>query len=50
MVRIDARRHLESLIGQTVWTATRRQPNGIVRVTSTEVVVATDKSPAYSTL
>jgi hypothetical protein len=46
MVRIDARRHLESLVGQTLWTATRRQPNRILGVTPTQVVVATDKSPA----
>jgi hypothetical protein len=45
MVRIDARTHLASLTGQTIWTATRRQPNRIVRLTASEVVVATDKSP-----
>ena len=45
MVRIDARTHLASLRGQTIRTATRRQPNRILRVTSEEVVVATDKSP-----
>jgi hypothetical protein len=45
MVRIDARSHLTSLIGQTVWTATRRQPNRILRVSGDMVLVATDKSP-----
>lgn len=45
MVRIDARTHLASLSGQMIWTATRRQPNRILRVTSGEVLVATDKSP-----
>jgi hypothetical protein len=45
MMRIDARAHLSSLAGQTIWTATRRQPNRIVRVTEEDVIVATDKSP-----
>jgi hypothetical protein len=45
MVRTDARTHLESLVGQTLRTATRRQPNRIMRVSASEVFVATDKSP-----
>lgn len=50
MVRIDARTHLQSLAGQTLWTATRRQPNRILRVTASEVFVATDKSPRGQSL
>jgi hypothetical protein len=45
MVRIDARSHLAAMTGQTIYTATRRQPNRILRVTADEVLVATDKSP-----
>ena len=45
MDKISAREHLSALAGQTIWTATQRQPNRILRVTPTEVVVATDKSP-----
>lgn len=45
MARLDAPAHLSSLAGQTIWTATRRQPNRILRVTSEAVFVATDKSP-----
>jgi hypothetical protein len=45
MVRIDARSHLRSLAGQTINTATRSQPNRILRVTDREVIVATEKSP-----
>jgi hypothetical protein len=46
MARLDARNHLGSLVGKTVWTATRRQPNRILGLTSNSVIVATDKSPA----
>ena len=46
MDRLDARAHLASIAGQTIWTATRRQPNRILRVTSDSVFVATDKSPS----
>ena len=46
MARIDARAHLAALAGETVWTATRRQPNRIVRLTAEAVIVATEKSPA----
>ncbi len=45
MVRIDARTHLQSLIGKTIWTATHRQPNRILRVSASDVIVATEKSP-----
>ena len=45
MVRVDARSHLRLLVGRTIWTATRRQPNRILRVTDTEVLVATSRSP-----
>jgi hypothetical protein len=45
MDRIDARVHLSALGGQTIWTATRRLPNRILRMTPDVVVVATDKSP-----
>lgn len=45
MPRMDARTHLASLTGQTIWTATRRQPNRILRVTPESAFVATDKSP-----
>jgi hypothetical protein len=46
VARIDAGTHLASLVGQTICTATRRQPNRIVRVAAGEVIVATEKSPA----
>jgi hypothetical protein len=45
VARVDARSHLTSLIGQTIWTATRRLPNRILSVTGAEVIVATEKSP-----
>ena len=45
MPRLDARAHLASLAGQTILTATRRQPNRILRVTSESAFVASDKSP-----
>jgi hypothetical protein len=45
MPRVDARAHLAARAGQTIWTATRRLPNRIVRVTADAVIVATDKSP-----
>ena len=45
MARPDARSHLDALAGETIWTAARRQPNRILRVTDHEVIVATEKSP-----
>jgi len=43
--RIDARQHLESLVGKTIYTLSRQRPNRILRVTEDAVVVATQKSP-----
>jgi hypothetical protein len=41
----SARQLLESLVGETVFTVTRRQPNRILRLEHDQVVVATQKSP-----
>jgi hypothetical protein len=45
MNRIDARAHLASLVGETIWTASHRRPNRILRVNADAVHVATEKSP-----
>jgi hypothetical protein len=42
---IDARTHLESLVGTEIHTLTNRQPNRILGVVGDEVIVATGKSP-----
>lgn len=42
---IDARTHLESLVGTEIYTLTNRQPNRILGVVGDEVIVATEKSP-----
>ena len=46
MNRIDARAHLVSLVGETIWTASGRHPNRILRVGADLVNVATEKSPS----
>ena len=45
MSAVNARTHLGSLAGQTLHTATRRQPNRILNFTAEDVIVATDRSP-----
>ena len=45
MSAVSARTHLGSLAGQTLHTATRRQPNRILHLTAEDVIVATGKSP-----
>jgi hypothetical protein len=42
---MDARAHLESLVGTEIYTLTNRQPNRILGVVGDEVIVATEKSP-----
>jgi hypothetical protein len=42
---IDARAHLESLVGQEIRTVTGR-PNKVISVGTSDVVVGTSKSPA----
>ena len=42
---MDARRHLESLVGQEITTLSGR-PNRILRIEGSDVIVATGKSPA----
>src|SRR3954451_25127128 len=46
MTGFDARKHLDALVGQTIYTAGRRQPNRILRLEGDAVIVATDRSPA----
>jgi hypothetical protein len=43
---IDARAHVESLVGQTVYTLTGSRPNHILEIRGEDVMVATRKSPA----
>jgi hypothetical protein len=43
---IDARRHLERLVGMTVHTIARQEPNVILGVDEDVVLVGTQKSPA----
>lgn len=42
---VDARTHLESLVGSEIYTLTNRMPNRILGVVGDEVIVATGKSP-----
>ena len=42
---MDARRHLAGLVGQTIYTLSRRQPNRVLELTGDTVIVATEKSP-----
>src|SRR5687767_1875471 len=44
--RIDARDHLQGLVGETVETLTQRKPNRILRLDGPTVLVATGKSPS----
>ena len=44
-VLLDARQHLKSLQGQTIYTLAQRRANRIVHVEGDSVIVATDKSP-----
>jgi hypothetical protein len=41
---IEARSHLQSLVGQEIYTLTGRRPNRILRLEGDEVIVATRKS------
>jgi hypothetical protein len=43
---IDARLHLQTLVGQEIRTLTRREPNRITRIEASDVIVGTGKSPA----
>lgn len=43
---MDARAHLAGLIGKTIHTIGPDKPNRILEIKGTDVVVATDKSPA----
>jgi hypothetical protein len=43
-VRLDARRHLEGLVGETIRTLTGR-PNVILRIEGGDVIVGTQRSP-----
>lgn len=42
---IDARAHLERLVGREIRTLTERKPNRILRIERDEVIVGTRKSP-----
>ena len=42
---MNARGLLEDLVGQTVYTVSRRQPNRIIRIDGDSVVVGTERSP-----
>jgi hypothetical protein len=42
---IDARAHLEGLVGQEIFTLTRRMPNTILGLDGDDVIVGTRKSP-----
>ena len=42
---IDAREHLESLVGREVFTLTKRRPNTVLRLERETVIVATRRSP-----
>ena len=42
---INARTHLESLVGSDVYTLTKQRPNSVLRIVGDEVVVGTGKSP-----
>jgi hypothetical protein len=45
---IDARAHLQTLIGREVRTLASGRPNRILRIEGDEVIVGTDKSPVGS--
>jgi hypothetical protein len=42
---IDARAHLQALLGTEIYTLTRRMPNRVLRIDGDDVVVGTTKSP-----
>jgi hypothetical protein len=42
---MDARKHLEALVGRTIHTIGRDRPNRILRIEGPDVVVSTDESP-----
>ena len=42
---IDARSHLQTLIGQEIRTLTSGKPNRILRIDGSDVIVGTGKSP-----
>ena len=43
---MDARAHLQTLVGKTIHTIGQGRPNRIVEVSGQHVIVATDKSPS----
>jgi hypothetical protein len=43
---VDARSYLGSLIGKTIYTLGRRQPNRILAIEGDQIIVATNRSPA----
>ncbi len=46
VLSVDARAHLNTLVGQTIHTIGQGRPNRILAVDGGEVVVATDQSPS----
>jgi hypothetical protein len=46
VLTMDAREHLRGLVGQTIHTLARRQPNRILEIRGDDVIVATGKSPS----
>lgn len=42
---IDARSHLQTLVGHEIRTLTRRQPSRILRIEGSDVIVGTGRSP-----
>jgi hypothetical protein len=43
---IDARAHLQTLVGEEIRTLSEQRPNRILRIEGDEVIVGTGKSPA----
>jgi len=42
----ELRKHLRSLVGKTIYTISRRNPNRVIEIRGDEVIVSTDRSPS----
>jgi hypothetical protein len=42
---MDARQHLNALVGRTIYTLSRQRPNRVLELQDDMVIVATQKSP-----
>ncbi len=43
---VDAREHVRSLVGKTIYTVGLKKPNRVIEIRGRDVIVGTEKTPA----